>query len=125
MALINFERTTAPTGSWQPTRNPSYGSGDPFEFMQPKDLSDGGDVYSYNKGVIEDTFELVFNNMSEADYQALRTFLREVAQGVVYEFVYTDKDGATHTVICMTEKVDWPPPSYGKRQGSLRLKKIG
>lgn len=125
MALIKFERSSVPTGLWQPTRNPSYGSGDPFEFFQPKDLSDGGDLYCYNKGIIDDTFELVFNNMSEADYQNLRAFLRTVAIGAANEFVYTDENGVNYTVVCMTEKIDYTKTAYGRRQGKVGLKKVG
>lgn len=125
MSLIKFERTSVPTGLWQPTRNPSYGSGDPFEFLQPKDLSDGGDLYCYNKGLINDTFELVFNNMSETDYQNLRAFLRIVAVGAANNFVYTDENGVNYTVVCVTEKIDCPKKGYGRRQGKLELKKVG
>lgn len=124
MALIKFERTSVPTGSWQPSRNPNYGSGDPFEFLQPKDLSDGGDLYCYNKGLIDDTFDLIFNNMSETDYQNMRAFLRTVAVGASNDFVYIDENGANHTVICLTEKIGFVKTAYGRRQGTLELKKI-
>ena len=124
MALIKFQRTSSPTGLWQPSRNPSYGSGEPFEFLQPKDLSDGGDLYCYNKGLVDDTFELVFNSMSETDYQNLKSFLQTVAVGASNDFVYTDENGVNYTVLCLTEKVEYPKTAYGRRQGELTLKKI-
>ena len=99
MAKIKFERTSAPTGSVEFTRNPSItGRGLPRKkkYFQPIDYSDGGDVYIYNKGITKDFVTLTWNNNAKTDYTNLMTFIGVVV-GAKYNFTYYDSDGLTHT----------------------------
>lgn len=125
MALIKFERLTAPTGSVNFSRNPSYGSGEPYKFRQPKDMSDGGDLYSYDKGVVEDLFELTWNSLPDTDWTNLDNFIRNVAVGIKNSFTYYDKDSNTYTVVLESEDVDFRPVRYNRYSGTLVLRKIG
>jgi len=99
MAKIKFERLSAPTGSVEFTRNPSQREGHyqrTVKYLQPKEYSDGGVLYSYNKGIVQNTKRLVFNNNPASDFTNLLTFLGVVI-GITYNFTFTDYDGATYT----------------------------
>lgn len=123
MSKIKFEKTSSPAGSVQFSRNPSYGSAKPFEFRQPKDYSDGGSIYVYNKGLIENTFELLFNNMPESDYQNMEGFFKNIIQGSKYNFTYYDENGTAHTARLMDESIDFQINGYNRRTGSITLRK--
>lgn len=99
MAKIKFERTSAPTGSVEFTRNPSIsgrGLQRKKKYFQPIDYSDGGDVYIYDKGIAKDYETLTWNNNAKSDYTNLMIFVGVVV-GAKYNFTYTDSDGGIHT----------------------------
>ncbi len=134
MATIKFERITSPIGSVQFSDNPCYGSSMPFEFKQPKDYSDGGELYIYNKGLVEDIFILVFKKMTEADYSNMTGFFKNVIQGAGYSFTYYDENGTAHTVRLMDDAIDFKIEGHGDinesgswvplyRAGSITLRK--
>jgi len=124
MALIKFERTETPSGSVEFSRNPSYGSGEPFRFRQPQDITCGGVVYSYDKGIIEETIELKFEHMPETDYQGMIDFFRNVVKGKSYIFTYLDETGAGHTCMLLNDSINFSKESFGRRAGTLKLRKI-
>lgn len=100
MAKIKFERISAPTGSVEFSRNPASGAGDysrSRKYLQPKDYSDAGDVYIYDKGIAaKTTITLHFRNIPKTDYTNFLTFLGIVI-GSKYNFTFTDTDGSTYT----------------------------
>lgn len=124
MAKVKFQRTEAPTGLVQFTRNPSYGGRDPFSFMQPGELTGGGDPVVYDQGVILDDLELGFANISESDYQSLRYFLRSVIEAAKYSFDLLDHNGDHWTVLLWppSQPIDFPTKAHRRRQGSLSFK---
>jgi hypothetical protein len=124
MALIKFERLTAPTGTVNFTKNPLYGLGKPYRFRQPRDLSDGGDQYVYDKGVTEEIFELSWKTMKEEDWTVLDSFIRNVAEGAKNTFTYYDEDGNTHTVRLESEVVDFREIRNQLYKGTLKLRKV-
>lgn len=123
MAKVRFERLEAPVGGIQFTRNPSYGGDqDPFSFVQPSDRTDGADWVVYTKGIIDDEATLLFNSISEEDYQNLRVFLRDVVDGSAYTFDYLDHNGDLFTaLITPGQQISFPLKAYGRRTGSLQL----
>ena len=99
MAKIKFERTSAPTGSVEFSRNPSIVGGDytrKRQYYQPKDYADGGDIYIYHKGVLKNFTTLKWANIPEADYTNFLTFVGVVI-GSKYNFTFTDFSGTTYT----------------------------
>jgi hypothetical protein len=124
MAFARFERTSAPAGYVQFSRNPSNASKDPIEYLAPQDWSNGGTLYSCNKGLVRRTFELTWSGMSDADYQSLVTFFETVAVVSRYSFTFTDWNGSTFTVKFLTRKLDFPFVGNGRRSGQLTLLRV-
>lgn len=99
MAKIKFQRTSAPTGVVEFSRNPSIINRDyrrKRQYMQPKDFADGGDIYVYDKGVKKDYITLVWRNIPQTDWVNFMTFL-DVVIGSKYNFTFTDFTGLTYT----------------------------
>lgn len=108
------------------TRNPVYGGmGAPYGFRQPRDLSDGGVFYSYDKGVMEEFIELKWAMMPLADWTALDSFIRNEVVGAKNAFTYIDQNGAAHTVRIETDSVDFREARNQRYAGSLTLRKVG
>ena len=102
MAKIKFARTLSPIGSVEFRRNPSVTGGikRKKQYFQPKDYSDSGDLYIYDKGVVKDYLTLTFTNNDKADYTDLMTFIGIVI-GAKYDFTYYDSDGYARTARIM------------------------
>ena len=100
MAKIKFQRTSAPIGSVEFQRNPSVTNKDyqrKWQYLQPQDFADGGDVYIYDKGIAAKNYiTLNFRNNPKSDYTNLMTFLGIVV-GSKYNFTFTDFDGTAYT----------------------------
>ncbi len=91
MGLISFTCAN-PVASWWPTVNPKYGGGyaRSKERYQPKEFSDGGDIYSYSHGE-KDGRTLEWGMLPDADMTTLLTFLAAM-KGGRYTFTITDYD---------------------------------
>ncbi len=91
MAIISFT-CAAPVASWTPSVNPKYGGGyaRSKKRFQPKDFSDGGDLYSYSRGDKEGR-TLEWSMLPDADMTTLLTFLAAM-KGGRYKFTITDYD---------------------------------
>src|SRR3990167_213721 len=103
MTKIKFQRTSAPTGSVEFSRNPSIINNDyerKRQYFQPKDRADGGDLYVYDKGVAKNYISLRWSNISKSDYDNLITFLGIIVCAK-YNFTFTDYDGLTYTARVM------------------------
>ena len=122
--FVRFERTVAPTGFVQFTRNPRIGSQDTVELKQPMDWSNGNVLYSYNKGIVQYEFLLDWRGMSDADYQNLLNFHLYIAVGKSNPFTYTDMFGTQFTCIILTDKINFPYIAVGRRAGQLLLLKV-
>ena len=106
------------------SKNPRYGLGKPLRLLQPKDLSDGGDPYVYNKGVDEELFEMSWSSMKEADWMILRFFYRYIVQGAANSFIYYDEDGVAHTVLFENESLDFREVRHERFKGTIELRKV-
>lgn len=98
MAKIKFARASAPVGSVEFSRNPSAADYErTISYAQPRDRSDGGDWYIYDKALSPQSFRtLHWKNIPVADYTAFMTFLGVVV-GAKNNFTFTDYDGTTYT----------------------------
>ena len=124
MAKIKFERTSAPTGSVEFSRNPSGDGGyeDRTKFIQVKAQSDGGVNYVYNKGLAPQKFKtLTWPNLPDADVGNFMTFVGVVVGGK-YNFTLTDVDGTTKTArIWNAEEIVTRRVATGRQSLSLEL----
>lgn len=98
MALLKFERVSAPTGSVEFTYHPKPGDYTrKLDIKQLKESSAGNEIYVYDKGNSEEFKTLKFTNLPEADLTNFLTFLQSVVNGAAYSFTFTDYDGTTET----------------------------
>lgn len=117
MAKIKFERTSAPTGSVEFSRNPaprdySRKTG----YLQPKARSGGGDWYVYDKGLNPERYKtLHWANIPSADLSNFMTFLATMV-GAKYNFTFTDYNGATYTARIWNAKDIQSQPVFTDRE---------
>lgn len=93
--LISFI-CAAPVASWSPSINPKSEGGfkRSKERFQPKDFSDGGDLYSYSHGNKNERI-LEWAMLPETDMDSLLVFLKAV-EGGRYTFSFTDYDTSVY-----------------------------
>jgi len=77
---------------------------DPAQVNVPTDMSDGGQMYAYNKGIAEKFYNLVFQKLSATDQSQFETWLKTTVVGPASTFTFTDEAGATHTVRLLDTK---------------------
>lgn len=94
MALVSFSGTAS---TWAPAKNPRYGGGyaRTKERLQPKDFSDGGDLYCYKHGTRSGRI-LEWPYLSATSMATLLTFLDSV-NGGANTFQLNDYDSSTYT----------------------------
>ena len=121
---IKFERTEAPIGSVTFSRAPSRGNLDrSLKFAQPKDLTDGTDVYIYDKGPIEESERLHWHNIPKADYDNFINFVKNVVNGAMESFTYTDIDDNELTVrIWNADEITSAPVAYNRESLTVVLR---
>jgi hypothetical protein len=61
-------------------------------------MTDGGQMYAYNKGIAEKLWNLVYKKLSATDYSNFETCLKTTVVGPTSTFTMTDEGGTTHTV---------------------------
>lgn len=76
----------------------AYPLDDPAQVNVPTDMSEGGQMYAYDKGITEQLVNLVFERIPQADFNNFADWLVNHAVGPKNTFTYTDEDGANHTV---------------------------
>ena len=115
---IKFERITAPTGYVEFSRDPQVpGYKRITQFMQPKDFSDGGDLYVYDKGLGPNRYRtLTFPDISENDLANFMTFFEDVAVGSKNLFLFTDRDGSVHVARIMNSDNIESTPQLANRE---------
>lgn len=98
MALIKFERLTAPAGSITFTNNPSSKGYSIIEdYNQPTAHSMAGDLYVYNKSVNpEQQVKFSWAAMTYTEFESLMDFYKTVRKSR-YSFTFTDHDSSTFT----------------------------
>jgi hypothetical protein len=77
---------------------------DPAQINVPTDMSDGGQLYAYNKGIAEKLWNLVFKRLTQTDYDNFDEWLTDIAVGPANTFTLTDELAAEHTVRLLDTK---------------------
>lgn len=77
---------------------------DPAQVNVPTDLSEGGQMYAYNKGIAEKFFNLVYKKLSATDYSNFNVWLNTTVIGPASTFTMTDENSVTHTVRLLDTK---------------------
>jgi len=105
------------------SRGRTYPVHDPAAVRVVVDYSAGGQMYAYDKGVKERFFNLEFDGLSQADYDAFEDWLVNVAVGPRNTFTYTDEDGVDHTVRLLDTENPLRRTRDGRYAGTIRLRK--
>jgi len=76
----------------------SYPLSDPSQVNVVVGYSDGKQLYAYDKGIQEQLVNLVFDRLSQTDFDNFNNWLLNIAVGPKNTFTYTDEDSNNHTV---------------------------
>lgn len=95
---------------------------DPGQINVVTDLSDGGQMYAYDKGIQEKLFNLAFEGLSQADFDNYDDFLLNTIVGPLSTFTYTDEDSVTHTVRDLDTKNPLKATSHESYAGTIQLR---
>lgn len=101
----------------------SFPVDDPKQVNVPVDYSEGGQLYAYDKGILEQFFSLNFEGLNLTDYTNFDNWLTAVAIGPKNPFSCTDEAGVTHTVRLMDVRNPLKEISYGSYAGTITLRK--
>jgi hypothetical protein len=89
--------------------------------MQPKEFSDGGDIYIYDKGS-KDYRSLSWGNCPKEDYTNLISFIKNTVIGSKKSFVFRDFDNLYYNVRLMNaEDLVFTPVSMARESFALEL----
>jgi hypothetical protein len=95
---------------------------DPGQVNVPTGLTDGGQMYAYDKGIAEKLYNLAFENLVKADFDSVEDWIINVSVGPKNTFTYTDEAGVTHTVRCLDTRNPLREVSSGRYAGTIRLR---
>lgn len=93
--------------------------------FQPRDYSDGMDIYIYDKAGKEELFEIRIK-CTKAEFNTLQSWFDEKANGAINRLYWIDPYSNEHLVRIMNEALDdWQEEAYDQYTGSLILRKEG
>ncbi len=92
--------------------------------FQPKDYSDGMDLYVYNKAGNEELLEIQIK-CTKAEYDTFKTWYDTKANGAANQLYFIDPYGAEHLIRILDEALHFEEQAYNKWLGSLLLRKEG
>ena|SRR5450759_3838715 len=90
--------------NFQFSKGRSFPIADPAQVNVPTDMTDGGQMYAYNKGIAEKLINLVYEKLSQTDYDNFDEWLTDIAVGPTNTFTLTDEASANHTVRLLDTK---------------------
>lgn len=105
------------------TQGRSYPVDDPAEVSVFTGLSEGMQMYAYDKGVEIQLFNLFFEKLDSTDFGNVETWLTDKAVGPKNTFTYTDEDGNNHTVRLLNVSNPLKEISHNNYAGTIRLRK--
>lgn len=100
----------------------SYPVNDPAEVSVITDISEGKQIYAYDKGIQLKYINLFFEKLDSTDYDNLATWLTDRAVGPKNTFIYTDEDGNNHTVRLLNTSNPLKEISYNNYAGTIQLR---
>jgi hypothetical protein len=77
---------------------------DPVQVNVATGMTDGGQLYAYNKGIAEKLFNLVYEKLPATDFTNFENWLKTIAVGPLNTFTMTDENGINHTVRLLDTK---------------------
>lgn len=86
------------------------------------DMTDGGVMYAYDKGIGEQFFDLSFRGMKDIDITNVLDWFTNVSVGAKNEFVFTDEEEVEHTVRWVDEIFAFVLEEDGTWTGTIRLR---
>lgn len=120
MAKIQF---TLGANSFTFETDPAFPLDNADEVLVPTDISAGGQLYAYDKGIALQWFNLTFNKASDNDAGNVNAWCRNIAVGPKNTFTYRDPDGVSHTVRMMNTKTPLKQVDVRKWAGTITLRK--
>jgi hypothetical protein len=120
MARIKFTKGAETFTFETDRRHPVH---DPTRVNVVTDMSDGGQLYAYDKGIQEQLFNLVFDKATLADFTNFDNWLTTVAKGPLNTFTFTDEDQVDHTVRLLNTENPFKRVKQGTYAGTIRLRK--
>lgn len=96
---------------------------DPVQVNVPVDYSEGGQLYAYDKGIVEQFFTLDLEKISQNDFDNFADWLENIAVGPKNTFTFTDENSANHTVRLLDTKNPLKEVAMGLFGGVVTLRK--
>lgn len=99
----------------------SYPERDTHQKYQVVDRSAGGQLHVETLGVSRIIRTLLFQNMSQTDYDALVDWFDNIVNGAEIAFTFTDEYGDSGTVRIIDSTLNFKNVSLGRFSGTLSL----
>lgn len=97
----------------------------PIEKIQAQDRTACGSLEVEKLGPNLNTRRIHFKNLPQADYEALRNWYDNIADGAVNPFTFYDEEGKPWTVIITTPKIRFPQTWHHRYTVTLDLEIVG
>ena len=91
------------------------------ELIQAKELSASGVTHVEDFNVVTNSWAYKFDNMSQADYQALLDFFLNHAKGMLNTFTLTDDLGVSRLVRFKQRKLPFKNVAHMRWSGSIAV----
>ncbi|MBI9078082.1 MAG: hypothetical protein JEZ02_21980 [Desulfatibacillum sp.] len=96
---------------------------DPVSVNVVTGYTEGMQLYAYDKGVVEQEFNLAFTRLTQADFNAFTNWLQNIACGPKNTFTFTDESATDHTVRLMDMENPLSLVANTYYKGTIRLRK--
>jgi hypothetical protein len=113
---------TKDANSFSFNKGVSYPKNNPAKVNVVSDYSEGGQLYAYDAGVVEQWFNLTFSGLSSAVMALFENWLKNVANGPLNTFTFTDEDENNHTVRLMCTQSPLQEVSFDNCAGTIPLR---
>lgn len=97
----------------------------PLEVAQSIDRTASGTVEVESLGPRINTRPLVFKNLPDEDYEALRNWYDSIADGASNVFTFYDEDGVGMAVRIMSPRIAFKKTANGRWSGEVLLEVVG
>jgi len=121
MAMPNI-RFTKGAETFTFSKGRSFPVDDPVQVAVSTEYSEGGQLYAYDKGIVEQFYNLRFDRLPQADFDNFENWLKNVVVGPKFTFIYTDEEGVDHTVRLLNTKNPLTEVAHQLYSGTIRLR---
>lgn len=106
------------------SQNPEYPLSQPIEKIQSVDRTASGLIRTEDYEITIKRFPLSWSSMPKTDYDNLRNWFDQIANGSANQFVYTDIDGLDHDVFISDKIFDFPRVDTNQYSGTINLEEV-